>query len=173
MIRGERILLRTAEQDDTAFIWDVENTPDARKDDENETPYSRETIEEFVLKSYHDIYTEKQIRLIIEETGSARERIGIIDLFDYSARNKRAATGIWIVQSRRNQGFAAEAITLLLDYCFGVLGLHQVYCTIDEDNEISLRLFQKLGFIITGKRKSWLARADSWKDEYTLQLIKE
>ncbi|MEI6767070.1 MAG: GNAT family N-acetyltransferase [Bacteroidota bacterium] len=174
MIRGEHIILRTATAEDTAFILEVENTPEAGKDGDNDVPYTREAIEEFVLKSYHDIYTEKQIRLIIELTsGKPGERTGIIDLFDFSARNRRAAIGIWIMESQRKQGYATEAITLLLDYCFEVLGLHQVYCTIDEDNDVSLQLFKKCGFVITGTRQSWIARGELWKNELTLQLIKD
>ena len=116
MIRGEHIILRTVTADDTAFILEVENTPEAGKDGDSDAPYTREAIEEFVLKSYHDIYTEKQIRLIIELTsGNPGERIGIIDLFDFSAKNRRAAIGIWIMESQRKLGFATESIKLLLD----------------------------------------------------------
>ena len=52
--------------------------------------------------------------------------IGLIDLFDFDAKNKRAGVGI-IIQNEvdRNSGYGKEALGLMIDYCFKQLQLHQ------------------------------------------------
>ena len=63
---------------------------------------------------------------MIEKEGVA---IGTIDLFDYEPMHARAGLGIWIVQeSNRRQGYAKEALRLIIEYAFFKLQLNQLYC---------------------------------------------
>jgi diamine N-acetyltransferase len=74
-------------------------------------------------------------------------------------------------KENRRQGIASEAIELLIDYAFKVLGLHQLYCNVAKGNEASCNLFIRSGFQITGEKKDWLKGTGSWTNEYLLQLI--
>ena len=98
--------------------------------------------------------------------------IGTIDLFDFDPHNQRAGIGILIQEKYRQKGFAAEALDLLLRYCFETLNLHQLYCNIAKFNTASINLFQQAGFEIKGEKKEWLLIDQKWVDEYFLQLIK-
>ena len=62
---------------------------------------------------------------------------------------------------------------ILITYSFSVLGLKQLFCSITEDNEQSLRLFIKHGFVITGQKTDWIKRGDIWLTEYFLQLVRK
>jgi diamine N-acetyltransferase len=95
-------------------------------------PYSQDVIMEFIASATHDIWTTKQLRLMIETLGG--KTIGTIDLFDFDPKNQRVGIGILIAaQSDRQQGFASDAVQVLCNYCFDVLGLHQVYCHVTVD----------------------------------------
>jgi len=117
-----------------------------------------------------DIYTSKQLRLMICENNSEKI-VGVIDLFDFNPLNKRAGLGILIIKQFRQKGYASEALQLLILYAFKTLQLKQLYCNIAVDNSASLLLFQKFGFQQNGVFKSWRYHDNVWKDEFFLQLI--
>jgi diamine N-acetyltransferase len=147
-------------ENDTA-IWHISNTV---------TPYSKQVLEEYILNSHQDIYTAKQLRLmiIINDSGEAA---GCIDLFDFDPTNLRAGVGILIGDEYRNKGYASEALEMLIDYAFSTLHLHQLYSSITYDNRASLKLFEKHNFSLIGRKKEWIRHKDKWIDEYLLQLI--
>jgi diamine N-acetyltransferase len=171
---GPNLLLRAPEPADIDIIFQWENDMSIWHLSNTFTPFSRFAIEQFVLNTENDIYTSKQLRLMIDchsfATGTAT--IGSIDLFDFDPHNRRAGIGILIDEPSRNKGFATEALHLLIEYCFNTLNLHQLYCNIEPDNAESIRLFTKAGFTKCGYKKEWLLREGKWTDELMYQLIK-
>ena len=102
-----------------------------------------------------------------------KETIGTIDLFDFDPHHERIGIGILIKEEKhRQRGYASDALALMLEYCFTVLNLHQVYCTIPETNTPSILLFKRHHFTITGAKKEWLLEGDSRITELFLQLLK-
>jgi diamine N-acetyltransferase len=178
---GELIQLRALEPTDLNCLYRWENDTTVWSVSGTMAPFSKYVLEQYLSSSHHDIYTNKQLRLMIdlifddEEEGQGEEgrSIGCIDLFDFDPKNKRAGVGILIANSNdRGKGYATEALHLLLDYGFDVLDLHQIYSNVRVDNETSLALFKKLGFEITGLKQDWIYDAGKYVDEYTLQLIR-
>jgi diamine N-acetyltransferase len=51
--------------------------------------------------------------------------------------------------------------------------LHQVYCSIDETNLESQKLFENLGFVLSGKRKDWLKTAEGYLDVLEYQFMSQ
>lgn len=173
MLRGKNIILRALEPADVDLLYDWENDTKLWHLSNTVTPFSRFMLEQYVMSASNDIFTAKQLRLMIDKIGSkSKESIGSIDLFDFDPVQKRAGIGIMIVEQEREKGYASEALKILIDYCFGVLELHQVYCNISKNNSASVNLFTKAGFEITGLKKDWVNSQQGWVDEYFLQLIK-
>lgn len=171
-MKSERIKLRALEPHDvdTLFLW--ENDPEIWKVSNTVAPFSRFILEQYIANSHQDIYANKQLRLMIETTDENKTTIGSIDLFDFDPKNKRAGVGILIERNFRNNGYASEALSVLVDYSFGVLDLHQLYCNICDDNDASLKLFEKAGFEKVGLKKDWVRNGSGYQDEYLLQMIK-
>jgi ribosomal-protein-alanine N-acetyltransferase len=73
------------------------------------------------------------------------------------------------------QGFATEALTVLLDYAFAPeplgLSLHRVQANIIPDNLLSLRLAEKLGFRREGYARDYLKIAGRWQDHIMLAKL--
>lgn len=168
-IKDKTITLRCAEPDDAELIFRWENDRDIWRVSGTHVPYSRFQIEQFLLGN-NDLVTAKQLRLMIDlnETG---ESIGCVDIFDYDGINQRAALGILIDKEHRQQGYAKAALTLCIEYLFHDVLLHQVYCSIDETNTESQQLFESLGFVLCGRRKSWLKTAEGFLDELEYQYM--
>ena len=99
--------------------------------------------------------------------------IGCIDIYDFDPIHFRAGIGILIQEEYRKLGYAKESLRLIIDYCFNILMLKQVYCLIDSLNIDSLNLFRKTGFEQCGYRKEWIRTPDGFIDEIEFQLINE
>lgn len=171
-MKSDRIKLRALEPKDVDVLFLWENDPEIWKVSNTTAPFSRFVLEQYIANSHQDIYTNKQLRLMIETTDDKKTAIGSIDLFDFDPKNKRAGIGILIEKAYRNNGYAAEALQILIDYAFGVLDMHQLFCNICHDNGVSLKLFKNAGFEIIGLKKEWIKKADGFQDEYLLQRIK-
>jgi diamine N-acetyltransferase len=136
-----------------------------------QTPYSKFLVRQYLENAHQDIYEAKQIRLAICKNNTS-EAIGLIDLFDYDARNQRAGIGIIIRnETNRNQGLGNESLDLLVNYAFKKLQLHQLYANIGVNNEASLKLFTTFGFQKIGVKKDWNLVQGKFQDELIFQLI--
>jgi diamine N-acetyltransferase len=134
-------------------------------------PYSKYLLRRYLENARKDIYELKQVRLIIE-LRSEKRPVGAIDLFDFDPYHRRAGIGILIAEaSDRRRGYATEALDAMMDYSFGVLKLHQLWCNIARANEESLRLFMAAGFTLSGEKKEWLFNGQGYESEFLLQRI--
>lgn len=170
-LAGQNITLRAIEPSDIDSLYSWENDTANWNVSNTQTPFSRFVLEQYITSAHEDIYTAKQLRLIICD--KENKSVGSIDLFDFDPNHLRAGVGILIAdKSDRRKGYASEALELLINYCFEVLNLHQLFCNITSDNESSILLFQKHGFQITGIKKQWIRSGSGYKDELLLQLIR-
>ena len=171
-LRGEHIYLRALEPEDLEFIYRIENDTSLWELSDTQTPYSRFLIKQYLENAQQDIFEAKQLRLAINTLENTT--IGLIDVFDFDIKNKRAGIGILIENEvNRNQGYGREALKLLVNYCFEVLHLHQVYANISENNIASLKLFETDGFKIIGLKKDWSFDGINYTNEYILQRIND
>jgi len=167
----KHLIFRALEPEDLDFLFELENNPEVWRVSETIAPISRDTLRKFIASSYLDITQTHQARFIIVslENNSA---IGNIDLFDYDSINRRIGIGILISKKYRGNHYSKDALELVMDYCFNVLFVHQIYCNIQKKNTVSLNLFQQLGFKIIGLKKEWYLSDNKWEDEYLLQKLK-
>ena len=180
-LENKTIRLRAPEPSDIDLLYKWENDTAIWSVSGTLAPFSRFVLEQYLASSHQDIYSNKQLRLIIDYTIAVEEgeeseprSIGCIDLFDFDPKNRKAGVGILIAdRADRGKGFATEALTLLVEYGFDVLDLHQIYSNVRVDNENSVALFKKIGFEITGLKQDWILDGGRWYDEYTMQLIKK
>lgn len=172
-LEGKSIYLRALEPEDLEFVYVVENDENIWEVSNTITPYSKFLIRQYLENAHQDIYEAKQLRLAIcKQTNS--EAIGLIDLFDFDVKNKRAGVGI-IIQNEvdRNSGFGKEALSLVINYAFEHLQLHQLYANIATENKASLSLFTTFGFEKIGVKKDWNFTKNAFQDEALFQLVKK
>ena len=169
MLKGENIQLRALEPFDleTLYLW--ENDTNIWKVSQTIVPFSKHVLTKYLANAHQDIFTAKQLRLIIEKEGRS---IGIIDLVDFEPTHQRAGVGVWIAdESERQKGYAKEALQLLIDYAFKHLQLKQIYCNISSLNKASINLFSGLDFMLVGVKKDWNKTQKGWEDELLFQLL--
>src|SRR6478735_2119992 len=103
MIKGQKIILRASEPYDIDIMYQWENDVRSWHVTNTFIPFSKNTLQKY-LESVQDIFSDKQLRLIILEKDVP---IGMIDLFDYEPFHQRAGIGILIAdEMNRNNGLA-------------------------------------------------------------------
>ncbi|RLD69021.1 MAG: GNAT family N-acetyltransferase [Bacteroidetes bacterium] len=173
LLQNETLKLRALEPEDLELLYNWENNSSIWEHSNTLKPYSKFVLRNYLENAHKDIFEVKQVRFIIEII-TTKLAIGTIDLFDIDFYNSRAGVGILIAnEKQRNKGYAGESLELITNYAFQHLGLYQLYCNINEDNKNSLKLFQKSGFKITGKKENWVKKGLSMKNVYFLQLLSQ
>ncbi len=173
MLENDTILLRAVEPEDLDFLYSCENNTSIWRCGSTTAPYSRFAIKQYIADAQNDIYTNKQLRLIICLKTNIKEAIGAVDLFDFDPYHQRASVGI-VIDSIENQqhGYAQQSLQLIEEYAFCFLHLHQLYCSIAAYNKASVALFEKAGYVKCGTRKDWLKTENGFADEIEYQKIR-
>ena len=163
-----KINLRPLEPDDVELLYEWENNLEIWEASNTRTPFSKHVLMQYIKDSVYDIYTTKQLRLVIENREC--RPVGAIDLFDFDAYHQRAGVGILIHKTEdRQHGYATDALEAISNYSLNILGLFQLYANIAQDNQASISLFKKSGFVIAGIKKQWLKTVSGWSDELLFQ----
>ena len=158
VFQGKKILLRSVQPSDADVLYKWENDRSNWQVSETKKPFTKKEIKTFIANQ-NDIYLDKQLRLMIcitpprlLERGSGGE-VGCIDLFDFNEPKLKAGIGILIEKKYRKKGYASDALSLLITYSFEILYLKELRCSISEENEASIKLFQKHKFKVFQKKK--------------------
>ena len=150
----KQIKLRAIEPEDLDLLYHIENDVELWNVGTSNVPYSRYLLHDYVANAKNDIYTDRQVRMMVEnEDGKV---VGVVDLVSFDPANRRAEVGIIIMNDYRRQGYATAVIDAIKDYSLRILHLHQIYAYVDCDNNASMGLFEKTGFCESAKIKDWL-----------------
>ena len=164
-----QVRLRAMEPEDLEMLYTIENDPELWGVGCTNVPYSRYVLHDYIAQSSGDIYTDRQVRLIIED--HQQEIIGVADLLNFDPKHRRAEVGIVIIGKRRRQGNASDALAALHDYAREVLHIHQLYAFIAADNEPSLALFRKFDYHISQPLADWLYDGKAYHPAFIVQKL--
>ena len=160
--------LRKLEPSDLPFLYQWENDATMWADSDTHNPLSRHDLHQYIENTTGDIYRDGQLRLIIEESQlstlnsqHSTQILGCIDLFDFDARNLKAAIGMYIAPEARGKGVGKQAVQLLLDYAFNFLHLRMVYAIISVNNVACSRLYEQMDFLPSSSLRAWTLEGDA------------
>lgn len=81
--------------------------------------------------------------------------------------------GYWVDERVAGRGVLPTALALVLDHCFGPVGLHRVEANVRPENAASRRVVDKLGFREEGLHARYLFIDEDWRDHVTYALLRE
>lgn len=171
-LENDQLKLRALEPEDLDILYAWENDTSLWSVGNTLSPYSRYILKEYIAHAGEDIYSSRQLRLMIVRKTSGKSA-GMIDLYDFDPHHRRAGVGIIIDPAYHRQGIGTLALHLLVDYAFGYLHLRQLYAHIPVENTGSRKLFQHEGFLETGKLKDWLLLPQGFSDVFFVQKINQ
>ena len=163
--------LRKIEPSDLPFLYQWENDATMWADSDTHNPLSRHDLHQYIENTTGDIYRDGQLRLIIEAGADlpspnslialSPNIIGCIDLFDFDARNRKAAIGMYIAPEARGKGVGKQAVQLLLEYAFNFLHLRMVYAIISVHNTACSHIYEQMGFTASSVLQDWTLEGDA------------
>ena len=160
--------MRKIEPSDLPFLYQWENDATMWADSDTHNPLSRHDLHQYIENTTGDIYRDGQLRLIIEDSQLSTlnsqlstKIVGCIDLFDFDARNRKAAIGMYIAPDARGRGVGKQAVQLLLDYAFNFLHLRMVYAIISVNNVACSRLYEQMDFLPSSPLRVWTLEGDA------------
>ena len=136
-------------------------------------------------------YTEEQARVVIErqkgvepgtpgqwftfaaELKGTGELVGHVALSVKADDQRQAEIGFTFARGQQGRGLAREAAEAVLDYAFGVLGLHRVVAITDCENERSVALLERLGMRREGYFVENIWFKGAWGSEYLYAVLQE
>jgi RimJ/RimL family protein N-acetyltransferase len=116
---------------------------------------------------------QKQQAYAIVEKGSD-ELLGNVGLFAIEGVHRSAEVGIFIGQAdKRGKGYGTEALSLLCDYGFNVLGLRSIRLRTYAFNERAAACYRKVGFKDAGRLRQAHFYAGKHHDILLMDLLAE
>ena len=114
------IKLRAPEPEDLDCMFRFENIVDLWDISNTTGPYSRFHLKQYIEQTQNDLFTDRQLRLMIENRD--RQVVGIVDICNFDPLHSRAEVGIVIDEAQRRKGIGRQALSLLESHCFHYLG---------------------------------------------------
>jgi [ribosomal protein S5]-alanine N-acetyltransferase len=84
-----------------------------------------------------------------------------------------AYVGYWVGSHAVCRGVTTAAVALVVDHCFGPVGLHRIEATVRPENLASRRVLEKLGFREEGLFRRYLNVEGAWRDHLCYALTVE
>jgi RimJ/RimL family protein N-acetyltransferase len=101
------------------------------------------------------------------------EFVGWINLFKGDSKHGNFSFGISIFREYQRQGFAEDAIRLILRYGFNELHRHRCNSECLANNIASIRLHQKIGFREEGRKRETIFMDGAYHDIVLFGLLEE
>ncbi len=173
MFQGNRVTLRAPELSDIPDTVRYFNDLEVRRNLNHLAPVAVETQKEWIQRITKLRREGSQFTFVIELLKPCKF-LGMCALTQISSINRSASLGIAISNKAYwNQGLGTEAMEILLQFGFETLNLHRIHLTVYEYNHIAKRLYDKLGFMETGRIRHSILRFGNFYDMYTMDLLED
>ena len=168
-ITGKRVYLRPLARSDAAAMIQLTNQSARRYPGVVRRLKGRAQFEEFRKRFNGD--TAFSFLICRKEDDEA---VGSISLFEIIHRSRKSGVvGYLIGAPFFRQGYATEALQLILRFAFRHLKLHRIEASIQPHNVASLALVKRAGFTCEGRARGFLKIAGRWRDHERWAILAE
>lgn len=166
------MILTPLEPEDLELLYTIENDRTIWCVGNNNVPYSRYALRDYIATQKHDIYADRQVRLVARtdmSEGGRSNPVGLFDIFNFSPEHGRAEVGFAILKAERGKGYAGQALHLLVEYARTVLHVHLLYAIVPAGNLPSLAMLRAEGFTNEHILRGWIHGESGWQDAVFMQ----
>jgi len=172
--QGDKIRLRAVELSDVDNYFckkEFYDSEDERKGDKLILPRSRELMVDRVTSlAKQDPYGDECFLIIEDLEGNP---VGNINTHSVSVTDGVFSYGLGVKKCYTNNGYATEAIKILLQFYFMERGFHKVEVEVFAFNEASIALHEKFGFVLEGTLRENHYTMGKWHDALCYGLLKD
>jgi RimJ/RimL family protein N-acetyltransferase len=168
VISGRKVGLRAVERGDIPRLWELRN--DAKVEALSYGPPRPHSMAEMEAW-FEKLAAEKDDHIFaIEAEGRL---VGLINLRDVDAVNRRADLGIALLPDEFGKGYGSDAIRVLLEYAFVHLNLHKMCLDTLATNDRGLRAYLACGFVEEGRLREHEWDAGSYSDLVLMGVLRD
>ena len=170
VLTTDRLVLRETAPHDVEAVFAMESDPVAMR------YWSRPPMQEMaeaqasVERAMTYFAARVGMRWSITRPGEDR-LLGHVSLFNLHEPSDRGDIGYGLARANWGQGFMHEALSAVIEYAFGPLGLRRLEADVHPANAASLRAVERLGFRREGLLKERWQVGETISDSVLLGLL--
>jgi ribosomal-protein-alanine N-acetyltransferase len=171
VLETERLVLRQACQTDVcAFLKVAQDEAVMRYYGVEPYKTKQQVVDE--IEWQHRIFADGTgVRWVITERDQGLY-IGDVGYCEVKDMHKRAEVGYKLARAYWRRGMMSEALTAVLGYGFGSMGLNRIEALVDPRNAGSAGLLHKLGFADEGVLREYEYERGAFIDLITMSLLR-
>lgn len=147
VLESERLVLREQTLDDAAALFKIRSNDAVMKYIPRPKPKTIADIEALINEINENFLKHESLGWVITLKEKPERYIGHIGYWKIDAANFRAEIGYLLDPDFWGQGITVEALSLVTDFGFNVVGLHSICAVIDPENLASARVLLKSGYV--------------------------
>ncbi|MCC6442408.1 MAG: GNAT family N-acetyltransferase [Armatimonadetes bacterium] len=161
--QGKKVRLRGVEPSDAEifFQWNQDSEM-GRNLEFLWPPISRELVRKQVEEMALRTMEQDRFRWVIEDASGMP--VGQIDTHHCDSRTGNFSYGLNIAPEHQRQGYASEAIRMILRYYFEEIRYHKATVEILSHNHASIALHERLGFMQEGRLRDMVFTGGRYYD---------
>jgi RimJ/RimL family protein N-acetyltransferase len=163
IVQGNNLFIRKLEYSDLDRTWEWLHRPDIYSKIGVQVPFTKSDQEKWFAKLQND--KAKIVFAVCQNIDN--KHIGNMSLDMIDRRHQNARLSIFIAdKAARSRGCGSEALGLLEQYAFSIIGLHKIWCKTDAGYPEILAFYKKSGF-----REEGTLREHEFKDGQFIDKI--
>ncbi|MEB3215009.1 MAG: GNAT family N-acetyltransferase [Nostocales cyanobacterium 94392] len=139
----QRLLLKPILESDLSTLHSILINPYVRNYLCDDQILSLQQVEQMLMES-QKLFNEQKFGLWLIETKNQQEIIGFVALW-YFFDEKQPQLVYALLPEATKKGYATEAATKILEYCFNSLGYQYILASCDRPNVDSTKVAQRIG----------------------------
>jgi ribosomal-protein-alanine N-acetyltransferase len=172
LLHGTRVLLREHEVGDLEGVLEYAADPRVARYVPWE-PNTPDTARRFIDQAMHaasELTRSSYVLAVVErESGQV---IGAARIGVEREAHRRADIGYVFRSDRWGEGFATEAVRVLVDFGFRDLDLYRIWATTHPDNRASSRVLEKVGMKYEGRIRGHMFVKGAWRDSLAYSVLR-
>ena len=172
IVRGSKVSLGVLVETDIEFLFSAINNPEVHRFLRNpgRIMYMGDEINWF--RSLSEKSSNDRHFAIIENDGM--KIVGVIGVREIDWINGTGIIGYFLSQDKWGRGFATEAISLTVKFCFGTMNMRKLTSSVFEPNKASAKALIKNGFSECGRfHKQAFIREHGFVDELIFEKFND
>jgi len=97
--------------------------------------------------------------------------LGIIGYVNFKPESHRAEVGYVLHHDYQRRGITREALNAAINYGFTTIQLHSIEAIVNTQNEASVKLLEKTGFVREAHFRDYIFHNGRYHDEYVYSLL--
>lgn len=169
---GFKVYLETPKMDDADSIWRIGNDPEVLINvSPMPSPYGHEDAVQLVSFAQQRLLLGEDFHMCIRLED--KQLVGMCSIAKLDRLNKKVELGYWLGRTYWGNGYAREAIRLIMGFGFSSLEVNRIYATVLVGNDRSIKLLESLGYVREGIERDGIFHMGKFQDDLVFGILKK